>query len=127
MLLWLKGLDNFLREFDEEILALDHRILIEVLAPARQWWKPRVVLTSGKYRAARDAVRQIHRAGGKMPGEDALIALEKASEFMERWSRLTTGASVPRVPDQLAALGQLESLTNLLQKAEIIFSQEGLL
>ena len=128
ILLWLKSLDEFFNEFDDEILTLDHRTLIAALGPARQWWKPWIVLTSGKYRAARDAVRKAHLAGAKLPGEGALLALEKASELMERWSRLTTGAPMPRVPDRLnAVLGQLESLTELLQKAETIFSRDGLL
>ena len=128
LLLWLKGLDDFLSEFDDEILTLDHRPLIAALGPSRQWWKTWVILTSGKYRAARDAVREIHLAGAKLRGEAALLALEKASEFMESWSRLTTGAPVLHVPDRLdEEFGQLESLTKFLQKAETIFSQEGLL
>ena len=86
LLLWLKGLGGFLSEFDDEILTLDHRTLIAALVPARQWWKPWVVLTSGKYRAARNAVRKIYLTGAKLRGEEALLALERASEFMERWS-----------------------------------------
>ena len=126
LLLWLRGLDEFFTEFGDEILTLDHRTLIAALGPARQWWKPWVVLTSRKYRAARDAVRETHLAGAKLPGEGALLALEKASELMERWSSLTTGAPMPGVPDQLdAVLGQLESLIELLHRAETIFSREG--
>ena len=86
------------------------------------------VLMSGKYRAARDAVRATSLDGTNITGQDALSVLEQAAQMHEHWSRLASATRTPVVPKNLeSALGRLESLIHLLRKAEDTFGQQNLL
>ena len=128
VLKWLKELENFLERFDSKIFTLDYGTLKAALEPARHWWKAWAVLTSGKYRMARDIVRATHLDGTNMTGRDALVVLEQAAQMHDQWSRLASVPRHPVVPKNLeSALGRLESLIHLLQKAEDTFGQRGLL
>ena len=127
VLRWLKELEHFIARFDSKIFTLDHSALKAALEPARHWWKPLAVLMSGKYRAARDAVRATCLDGTNITGQDALRILEQAAQMHERWSRLAPATRTPVVPRNLeSALRRLESLVQMLRKAEDTFAQQNL-
>ena len=128
VLTWLKELRQFLGQYDSGILSLDHQALKAALGPARHWWKPWAVLTSGKYRSARATVQATRLDGTRMNGLHALAALDEAAMLMDQWSRLALSGGDPVVPTNLdAALEQLETLIGLLRKAEGTFAQQDLL
>ena len=125
---FLAELKQFLGLYDREILSLNHQVMAEALEPAHHWWKPWAVLTSGKYRAARDAIRATRLDGTKMGGQHALTALDQAVELMGQWRRLALPQSEPVVPESLdGALSRMSSLMELLGQAERTFGKRGLL
>ena len=124
----LEDLDQFLEEYDRKIFSLDQRTLRAALEPARHWWRPWAVLTSGKYRVARAAVRATRLDGTKMGGLAALAALDHSARMMDRWAKLSPSGGEPVVPENVAAAqGQLQALIDLLREAERVFAKQGLL
>ena len=124
----LAELKQFLELYDRKILSLNHRVLAEALEPAHHWWKPWVVLTSGKYRAARAAIRTTRLDGTKLGGEHALAALDQAVQLMDEWRGLAPPDSEPVVPESLdSALVKIHSLMELLRQAERTFGKQGLI
>ena len=124
----LAELKEFLGLYDRKILSLNHRVLTEALEPAHHWWKPWAVLTSGKYRAARAAIRATRLDGTRLGGQHALAALDEAGQFIDQWRRLALPDSEPVVPESLdAALTRIKSLIEILLQAESTFGKQGLL
>ena len=128
LLRWLREVEQFLERFTAEAYALDHDSLKFALSPSGRWWAPVASMFSGGYRAARRRVESTLRTPSRMPGADALRAVELAAAQAGRWRELGVTDGPPRAPGGLGeALTAVTSLGERLRRAGDLFSPEDLL
>ena len=128
LLRWLGEVEQFLERFTGEVYALDHDSLTLALSPSGRWWEPVASVFSGGYRSARRLVEATLRTPSRLPGADALRAVEQSAAQAGRWRALGVTDGPPRVPEGLGeALASVTSLGDRLHRVESLFSPEDLL